>query len=59
MSNIELRVFLVIHKLRQEDFSKLVGYSRQAVSNWCRGVFKIPNNIEEFCKNYEIQQRKD
>lgn len=56
MSNIELRVFLVINKLRQEDFAKLVGYSRQAVSNWCRGKFNIPENIVEFCKKYECKE---
>lgn len=51
MSNKELRIFLVIHDLTQEDFGKLVGVSRQTVSNWCRGLFKIPQNVIDFCNN--------
>lgn len=53
MSSIDLRVFLVMHSLRQEDFAKLVGVSRQSVSNWCRNVFKIPQRVVDFCKEYK------
>lgn len=52
MSSKDLRIFLVIHSFRQEDFGKLVGVSRQTVSNWCRGTYKIPQWIVEFCKEY-------
>lgn len=42
-----------MHSLRQEDFAKLVGVSRQSVSNWCRNVFKIPQRVAEYCKEYK------
>ena len=52
MSSLDLRIFLVTHSLTQEDFGKLVHVSRQSVSNWCRGVFKIPTRVKEFCEKH-------
>lgn len=53
MSNKDLRIFLVIHSLRQEDFAKLIGVTRQTVSNWCRGLFNIPDWVVDFCEDYK------
>lgn len=53
MSSMELRVFLVIHRLSQDDFGKLVGVSRQSVSAWCCGHFNIPQRVVDFCKGYD------
>lgn len=53
MSSIDLRVFLVINNLRQQDLADLLGVTRQTVSNWCRGCFKIPKNVADFCKDYK------
>ena len=52
MSNKDLRIFLVMHSLRQEDFAKIIGVTRQTVSNWCRGCFNIPQRVVDFCKSY-------
>lgn len=60
MSSLDLKIFLVIHSLNQESFGKLVGVSRQSVSAWCRGKFKIPQRVVDFCEKYnEAEQRKD
>ena len=59
MSNTDLRVFLVIHRLRQQDLADLLGVTRQTVSNWCRGCFKIPSNVVEFCKEYNNDSRNE
>lgn len=53
MSSHDMRVFLVIHSLRQEDFGALIGVSRQTVSNWCRGKYSIPQWVVDFCKDYK------
>lgn len=52
MSSLELRIFLVTHSLTQEAFGKLVNVSRQSVCAWCRGKFKIPQRVIDFCEKY-------
>lgn len=59
MSSRDLRVFLAYYHLTQTAFSKMVNVTKAMVSLWCNGKIAIPQRVEEFCKNYEIQQRKD
>ena len=53
MSSMDLKIFLLVNGLRQEDFAKLVGVSRQSVSAWCCGHFCIPQRVIDFCKEYK------
>lgn len=53
MSSMDLRVFLVLHRLSQEKFAELVGVSRQSVNAWCCGRFNIPQRVVDYCKDYE------
>ena len=57
MSIIELRNFLFLHKLSQEDFAKMIGVSRQTVSYYCTGRRKISQKVVDFCKEYEDDLR--
>ncbi len=36
MKGIELRNFLYLNKVSQDDAAQLVGVKRQTVNNWCR-----------------------
>ena len=53
MSSMDLRVFLVLHRLSQEKFAELVGVSRQSVNAWCMGKTTIPQRVVDYCKDYE------
>lgn len=52
MSSMDLRVFLVIHRLNQRSFGKLIGISRQSVNAWCTDKVRIPQWVVDFCKSY-------
>ena len=53
MSTIELRNFLFLHKIKQENFARMLGVSRQTVCYWCNGKRKIPQRVIDFCKDYK------
>lgn len=53
MSSIELRNFLFLHRIKQEEFGIMVGVSRQSVNSWCMGKTRIPQRIVDFCKGYD------
>lgn len=53
MSSIELRNFLFINKITQEQFGKIFGVSRQSVNAWCMGKIRIPQRVVDYCKDYE------
>lgn len=53
MSIVELRNFLFLHKITQEQFAKMIGVSRQTVSYYCNGRRNIPQRVAEYCKEYE------
>lgn len=53
MSRVELRNFLFLHKITQEQFGKIFGVSRQSVNAWCMGKTTIPQRVVDYCKEYE------
>lgn len=53
MSIVELRNFLFLNKITQEQFAKMIGVSRQTVSYYCNGRRRIPQKVVDFCKDYK------
>lgn len=53
MSIVELRNFLFLNKITQEQFAKMLGVSRQTVSYYCNGRRRIPQKVVDFCKGYK------
>lgn len=53
-NQLTLKKHRLLHDLTQEEAAKAIGVSKEALSNWERGItFPKPPNIDKLCELYD------